>query len=122
MSKTGEQGRQAEDQACRFLEQHGLRLLEKNFRCRFGEIDLIMREGDTLVFVEVRFRRNHLYGGPLASITPDKQRRLLITAQTYLQQNTVKGKYQGMRFDVVALSAHTENPDIEWLPNAIEGS
>lgn len=117
MSKTGELGRQAEDQACRFLEQRGMRLLSKNFRCRFGEIDLIMQDDDMLVFVEVRFRRNQLFGGPLASITPEKQRRLLLTAQTYLQQHPVKGKHAGIRFDVVALS---KNPEIEWLPNAIE--
>lgn len=120
MSKTGELGRQAEDQACRFLEEHGLQLVAKNFRCKYGEIDLIMQDGNVLVFVEVRFRRNQLFGGPLASITPDKQRRLLTTAQAYLQQHAVRGKYEGMRFDVVALSAQAENPTIEWLPNAIE--
>lgn len=120
MSKTGELGRQAEDQACRFLEKHGLRLLTRNFRCKYGEIDLIMQDGNVLVFVEVRFRRNHRFGGPLASITPEKQRRLLMAAQIYLQQHPVKGKDAGMRFDVVALSAEAENPDIEWLPNAIE--
>lgn len=120
MSKTGELGREAENQACRFLEKRGLRLLEKNFRCKYGEIDLIMRDGDVLVFVEVRFRRSQLFGGALSSITPEKQRRLLMTAQVYLQQHPVKGKYAGTRFDVAALSAQTGGHEIEWIPNAIE--
>lgn len=120
MSKTGELGRQAENRACLFLEKRGLKLLTKNFRCKYGEIDLIMQDGNMLVFVEVRFRSSHLFGGPLASITPDKQRRLLAAAQIYLQKHAVKGRYEGMRFDVVALSAQAEEPEIEWLTNAIE--
>lgn len=120
MSKTGELGHQAENRACLFLEKRGLLLLKKNFRCKCGEIDLIMQDGDVLVFVEVRFRRSLRFGGPLSSITPQKQRRLLMAAQVYLQQHPVKGKYAGVRFDVVALSEQAENPEIEWIPNAIE--
>lgn len=120
MSVTEKLGRQAENRACVFLEKRGLQLLEKNFRCKYGEIDLIMRDGSVLVFVEVRFRSSHRFGGPLSSITPDKQRRLLLAAQIYLQQHPAKGKYAGSRFDVVAMSADVESPEIEWIPNAIE--
>lgn len=116
-----EQGRLAEIQACAYLKKQGLKLLEKNFHCRYGEIDLIMSHGKTLIFVEVRYRRNNHFGGPLASITPQKQQRLLTTAQVYLQQHPQPTNTE-MRFDVVALTLDPGNQEtkIEWIQNAIE--
>jgi putative endonuclease len=108
------EGAQAEGIAAAFLARHGLKLVEKNYRCRLGEIDLILREGRTLVFVEVRLRRNRDYGGAAASITPHKQGKLLRAARHYLQQ---LGGTPPCRFDVVLLSA-LEGIEPEWIRNA----
>ncbi|HHO59111.1 MAG TPA: YraN family protein, partial [Thiotrichales bacterium] len=95
------QGEQAELACCHYLKKHGLKLVEKNFACPLGEIDLIMLEKKTLVFIEVRFRRNNAFGGAVESITVGKQHKIRHTAELYLQQNT---KYKNARFDVVAMS------------------
>jgi putative endonuclease len=106
-------GEAAEDHALRWLQERGLSLLERNFRCKAGEIDLILREGQTLVFVEVRQRADRRFGGAAASVTPAKQRRLLLTAQFYLQRLCV---VPPCRFDVIAI----EGGEVTWLKNAIE--
>ena len=80
MSTTSELGQGYERQAQAFLRQQGLRLLCCNFRCKLGEIDIIARQGDTLVFVEVRQRSQSCFGGAVYSVTPSKQRRLIRTA------------------------------------------
>jgi putative endonuclease len=113
----GARGAQAERLAERFLLKRGLTLLARNFRCRFGEIDLIMREGETLVFVEVRLRRSgqeRNFGGPAASITPRKQARIAAAAQQYLAglQPTPP-----CRFDAVLLNQLAAD-EIEWLKDA----
>ncbi len=102
----------AESLAARFLEQHGLKVLTRNFRCRGGEIDLICRNGKTLVFVEVRRRRSASFGGAGASITRSKQRRIILAAQHYL---TANAKTEcDCRFDCVLLDGRAEN-HIEWI-------
>ncbi|ROH84110.1 YraN family protein [Pseudomethylobacillus aquaticus] len=106
-------GAQAEALAADYLQHQGLRLLERNFRSRYGEIDLIMQDSQTLVFVEVRLRRHADYGGALASITADKQRKLRITADYYLQSHG----NQPCRFDVILMSSLATG-DIEWICNA----
>lgn len=106
-------GREAEERACAHLRRHGLRLLERNFRCRGGEIDLIMRDGVTLVFVEVRFRRNHRFGGSAATVDQRKQSRLVRAAQTYLQRG---GSVPPCRFDVVAITG----TELQWFRNAFD--
>ncbi|MCW8919824.1 MAG: YraN family protein [Gammaproteobacteria bacterium] len=108
-----EQGDIAEEQARRHLEGQGLRTVARNFQSRFGELDLIMREQQTLVFVEVRYRRSPHFGGALASIDAKKQRRLIATAHGYLQQHPHNGP---CRFDVIAISAAPN--EIEWLQDA----
>jgi putative endonuclease len=118
VSKTADEGRNAENSARVYLEQQGLQLLTRNFRCKYGEIDLIMQDRDMLVFIEVRLRRNLRYGGALASITPDKQRKLLTTAEIYLQQHNARNRYAGMRFDVLGLSETGDNTEFEWIKNA----
>jgi len=79
-----EAGALAEEQALRFLLEHGLTLKERNYHCRFGEIDLILMQAKTVVFVEVRMRRNRAFGGAAESITPRKRARLVAAARHYL--------------------------------------
>jgi putative endonuclease len=113
--KTQRQGRRAELEALAFLQARGLRLIESNYRCRAGEIDLIMADGETLVFVEVRMRVNRRFGGAAASVTPAKQRRLCAAARHYLLN---RGEPDGpMRFDVVALEGGSTP---HWIPNAFD--
>lgn len=106
-------GQAGEDAALDYLTRHGLTLLERNFRCKGGEIDLIMQNGDTLVFIEVRKRADARHGGAAASVTRAKQARLIIAAQTYLQRHQ---SAPACRFDVIAIDAEA----ISWLKNAIE--
>jgi len=106
-------GREGEQLALEYLYSKGLVHIESNFRRPFGEIDLIMQEHGTLVFVEVRSRAKGRFGGAAASITPAKQRRLIMAAQVYLQRFQVSPP---CRFDVIAIDDGT----IGWLKNVIE--
>ncbi len=107
-------GVQAEQTACRHLERQGLRLLTRNYRCRGGEIDLIMRDGDSLVFVEVRYRRHDRYGSGAESVDLRKQSRIIHCAQHYLQQYPAAQQLPA-RFDVISLAA---DHDLQWIRNA----
>jgi putative endonuclease len=106
-------GQAGEDAALLHLQTRGLSLVERNFRCKGGEIDLILRDGETLVFVEVRKRADADHGGAAASITPRKQARLIIAAQVFLQRYRMPPP---CRFDVVAI----DDGKVVWLRNAIE--
>ncbi|RQO37409.1 YraN family protein [Herminiimonas sp. KBW02] len=106
-------GQAGEDQALVYLQQQGLQLLERNFRCKGGEIDLIMQDGKVLVFVEVRMRSDQKFGGAAASIGSAKQKRLIMAAQIYLQRYGIPPP---CRFDVIAL----DDKQMTWLKNAIE--
>ncbi|MBC2729709.1 YraN family protein [Thiobacillus sp.] len=107
-------GQSAESRAAAFLKTQGLKLVARNWRGRFGEIDLIMRDDSTLVFIEVRLRSRSDFGGAAASVTPAKQKKLLATAHQYLA--TLK-TLPPCRFDVVALSGDSA-PD--WIRNAFD--
>jgi putative endonuclease len=115
------QGEDAEFACCRFLESRGLKLVEKNYSCRQGEIDIIMLDKGLLVFIEVRYRKNNNFGGGLESITPAKQNRLRHTAELYLQNNR---HYKNARFDVVSMSKNNQTNDgrreyiFDWVTNA----
>lgn len=111
-------GAQAEKLAADFLQRNGLRLIDSNFRCRMGEIDLILRDGPTLVFAEVRLRSSAQFGGAAASITAAKQTRISRAAQMYLQQNHTDAP---CRFDAVLLDS-LDAKRIEWIKNAFEGA
>jgi len=115
MSRTAAQdkGQQGEDAALVLLTRHGLALVERNFRCTGGELDLIMRDGACLVFVEVRRRRGSAFGGAAASITPAKQRRMVHAAQTFLLRYP---RPPPCRFDVIAI----DGAAIDWLKNVME--
>ena len=108
------QGRLGEDMALAHLRRHGLTLVQRNFLCKGGEIDLIMRDADAaLVFVEVRQRADWRHGGAAASITPAKQRRMVVAAEVYLLGlKTVPP----CRFDVVAIDAG----QLTWLRNVLQ--
>lgn len=110
-------GEQAEQLAADYLRRQGLSLVARNYRCRYGEIDLIMRDGASLVFVEVRQRSRSDYGGAAASIGVAKQGRLLRTAQHYL--STLR-KVPPCRFDALLLQS-ADGAGLEWVKNAFEG-
>jgi putative endonuclease len=99
-----------------FLISQGLKLITNNYHCRYGEIDLIMQDAKTLVFIEVRLRTNPNFGNAAASITPQKQQKIIHTAQHYLQQNKINIP---CRFDALLLST-TDMRNIQWIRNAFE--
>lgn len=107
-------GRRAEDFCAQLLRRAGLRLLERNWRCRQGEIDLIAQEGEILVFLEVRLRRPGGFGGALESIDGPKRRRLLAAARAYLSGR----REVPCRFDVLALES-LDPPRVDWIRDAL---
>ena len=107
-------GSDAEQIAVSYLQRQHLVLVTQNYRCRFGEIDLIMRDGIVLVFIEVRMRSHEMFGGAAASITPSKQAKLLRTARHYLAELNSEPP---CRFDALLLSG-ANGQEIEWIKNA----
>jgi putative endonuclease len=110
MSRRGEA---AETLAAAFLRAQGLIISERNYRCRFGEIDLIARDGATLVFIEVRQRRSENFGGAAESIKAAKRARLLAAARHYLARHS---RVPPCRFDAVLIRG--DPPRVEWIRNA----
>ena len=108
-------GDAGEDRAARFLESRGMTIVARNYRTRLGEIDLIARDGEVLVFVEVRLRADSRFGGAAASIGPAKQRRLAAAASAYLAR---LGRAPACRFDVVTL----EGGEPAWLRGAFDAA
>jgi putative endonuclease len=106
-------GEPAESLAAVFLEAEGLKILERNYRCRFGEIDLVAATGATLVFVEVRARGSEAFGGAAGSITAAKRKRLVAAARHYLMRLRTA---RPCRFDVILVRGREQR--IEWLPDA----
>ncbi|HHA2276902.1 TPA: YraN family protein [Enterobacter hormaechei subsp. xiangfangensis] len=100
--------------ARRWLEDKGLRFVAANVRGRGGEIDLIMKDGQTIVFVEVRYRQSSRFGGAAASVTLAKQQKLLQTAHLWLARHNGSFDTVDCRFDVVAFTGNA----IDWLKNA----
>jgi len=111
-----QRGNEAEQQACKHLQAHGLKLLDKNFSIKAGEVDLIMRDNETLVFVEVRYRKNTNFGGAAASVTPKKQQRIIKASLAYQQKHAPQSS---MRFDVVAIEG--DNRELNWIRSAFDG-
>lgn len=106
-----------EETAARYLQAAGLTLLERNYRGRRGEIDLIARDGDTVVFTEVRYRRSDRFGSAGATVDARKQQKLLTTAYSYLQRERLDCP---CRFDVIAIDGAPdgEGLTIQWIKNA----
>ena len=111
--KTSNVGAEAETLAQQHLQRQGLTFVERNFRCRQGEIDLIMRDKQTLVFVEVRYRKSNNYGGAAESVTTKKQQKVILATQVYLQKQKL-GENHPIRFDVVGV----EKSGLDWIKNA----
>lgn len=105
-----------EQMAVSLFETKGCRILKSNYRCKFGEVDLIVQDQDALVFVEVKARSTTAFGGPLEAVTEDKQRKIIETAKHYL---TVNPEHQGpIRFDVVAVDLTRPEPQIQRVEGA----
>jgi putative endonuclease len=111
-------GKEGERVAAEYLSTCGLKILEQNFRCPAGEIDLVARDGKFIVFVEVRSRRSDKLCSPEESITVHKMRRIMKAALWYLKERGATDSY--MRFDVVAVRWGGEKPEINWIVNAFE--
>ncbi len=107
-------GDNAEQQALDFLLKQGLQLICKNYRCKTGELDLVMSDQQTLVIVEVRFRQSDKFGSALESITPKKQSRIIAATKHYIMSNSTNSQ---IRFDVIAISG---NQKINWIRNAFQ--
>lgn len=113
-------GQAAEAQARRHLERQGLRLLAQNWRCRRGELDLVMLDADTVVFVEVRYRRHSAWGGAVESVDARKREKLTSAAMHFLQQESRWAKHP-CRFDVIAIDAEGNSPPrLNWIQNAFD--
>ena len=111
-------GKESESLAVKHLKKNGYKILEQNHRNKIGEIDIIAKERGTLVFVEVKARKTHVFGNPKWAVTPKKQRKISMVALHYLK--ATKQTHVKARFDVVALSLTTDNPQIEIIKNAFE--
>lgn len=115
MSK--EKGTFAEQIALNYLKENGLKLVDQNYRCRLGEIDLIMREEPYLVIVEVRSRSNISFGGGAASITYEKRQKIIKATSHYMIKYRIEDKFP-IRFDVICIDGKSSK--ITWLKNAFD--
>lgn len=113
-------GDAAETKALTWLQRQGLNLVQRNYRCRQGEIDLIMRDGEFLVFIEVRQRTQATHGAASETVTLRKQRRLIMAARHFIVNHNISAD-QCMRFDVIGLGPHKESGAVDWIPNAFSG-
>lgn len=113
-----DKGKVTEQFAERFLIKQGLSLIEKNYHCRQGEIDLIMLDGDTYVFIEVKYRKNKAFGGAIAAIPASKQKKIKHCVTFYLHQVGLNEYNTPCRVDVVALEGDISHPQVTWLKNA----
>lgn len=112
-------GLRAESQALSFLEAHGLELVERNFHCRVGEIDLVMRDGAVLVFVEVRKRGSRSFTSAAVTVTVAKQRKLIRAASFYLALR--HRRHQPVcRFDVIGIDSDGTQSSFDWRRNAFD--
>lgn len=116
---TLETGGEGEDLAESFLKSEGFRIVERNFRCKGGEVDLIVWRKEEIHFVEVKARGSKAFGDPLESIGEAKQRRISQAAQIFLLKNPVFDKHQ-KNFSVITVNSSVTPPQIEFIPNAFE--
>ena len=114
-------GAAAEALAARHLERHGFTIIARNVRCRGGEVDLIADDGRSLVFVEVRLRKNGRFGGAAASITASKQRRVILAAQHWLAGDGRRHANRACRFDAILLDG-LDAARIDWIRGAFDAS
>jgi putative endonuclease len=118
LNKQQQFGKESESLAVRHLKRNGYKILEQNYRNKLGEIDIIAKEKEVLVFVEVKAGKTTFYGNPKWAVTLKKQRKISMVALYYLK--TTNQTHVKARFDVVSLSLAKENPRIEIIKNAFE--
>ncbi|GAB4298557.1 MAG: YraN family protein [Myxococcota bacterium] len=109
-------GARGEGKACELLKRLGYKILERNYRLKFGEIDIIAQKDDTICFVEVRSRTDGSFGAPELSVNKRKQSRIIRTAQTYIRKNKIKDMV--IRFDIIAVAGEEER--VTHYPNAFQ--
>jgi putative endonuclease len=113
-------GKRGEDIAVAYLKKKGYEVLERNYRCLFGEVDIIAKDGDSIVFVEVKSRRSERFGEPQMAVGLEKQRKMSRISLKYLEE---KRLYPcNARFDVVAVKIFPEGDKVELIQNAFEFS
>lgn len=110
-------GNHGEKLALDYLVKQGLIRIEQNVSSRYGEIDIIMRDGDEWVFIEVRLRQSQTFGGGLESVTRSKQQKLINTAENYIQKHD-KTHFDSCRFDIIEISGKLGQPYINWIKDA----
>jgi len=113
-----DKGQITESYAEQYLSKQGLRLIERNFHSRQGEIDLIMLDGETYVFIEVKYRKSKEFGGAIAAVSASKQKKIKHCVTFYLHQSDLNEYNTPCRIDVVALEGNIAQPDVTWLKNA----
>lgn len=118
---TRAKGNYGEKLALRYLLEQGLTLVEQNISSRFGEIDILMRDSQEWVFIEVRYRKSQYHGGGLESVNISKQRKLIRTAERYMQTH-YKTHFDSCRFDMIEISGEIESPVINWIQDAFQVS
>ena len=116
MILTGILGDRAEKLAVKFLKRKGLKLHQRNYHCRYGEIDIVMQHSDYLVFIEVRHRKSNGFGGALESVDSRKQKKLRNSAEHYLINH--KKNDMPCRFDILCVNGDLNKPKIDWIQNA----
>ena len=116
---TNSTGQQAEQLAANYLSKQGLKVIDRNFHCRFGEIDLIALDSKSLVFIEVRYRKNEKIMSVFETIDKHKCRKLVTTSEYYLNKNR-KYHFMTCRYDVIGITGELNAPSIEWIKNAFQ--
>ena len=111
-------GESGESLAVKLLKKDGYKIIERNYRCKLGEIDIIAKDGDVLTFVEVKARRADEFEGPKSAVTPKKKRKISMVALHYLKETEQMDKKA--RFDVVAIRSFPEHPDAQIIKNAFD--
>jgi putative endonuclease len=119
MATTRQRGSHWEQVAESFLNRRGLKTLERNYQARFGEIDLVMLDGETLVFTEVRYRQNAQHGSGADSVTYTKQRRIISAARRFLQNRPIASN-RPCRFDVISIGSDEGRVLLNWIRNAFD--
>ena len=117
MAQHLDNGRLAEELARRFLLDRGLQVVTENYHCRYGELDLVMRDAGLLVIVETRYRRQSTFGGPIESISVAKRRKIVRSTQHFIHKYPAY-RNVSVRFDVVGLTGTLNAPDIHWIAGA----
>ena len=116
-SNNKQKGQYFEAVAEAYLQRHGLTPVTRNFHCRYGEIDLIMKDNNCYVFIEVKYRKQTHYGSAVQSVTHAKQQKIKNTASIWLQENQLSEAHNELRFDIIAIEGH--NHHIEWFTNTL---